>query len=186
MKYTDATGRSRHPARPRNPVEEATRRQQEWPGPTGGDFLARLAEADEIVMSTEIDADRAMWQRDAALQTIREQHYDRRYLDPTERHRYVLLLDQISRAQPVIDAYEKARRERDRMAAWYDLNRLGSDSLSMSALEAELGPFDDSLAWMERADAKISKQRRNRGEGPARGAVLPPDGEIPPSGNWRG
>ena len=72
------------------------------------------------------------------------------------------------------------------MAAWYDLNRLGSDSLSMGALESELGPFDDSLAWMERADAKISKMRRNRGEGPARGAILPPPGGIPDSGNWRG
>ncbi len=117
---------TQHPARPRNLVEEATRWQQEWPGPHAAmTLLARLAEATTSSTSTEIlTPTEPMWQRDAALQTIREQHYDRRHLDPTERHRYVLPAGSHQPRPAVIDAYEKARRERDRMAAWHDFNRL--------------------------------------------------------------
>jgi hypothetical protein len=192
MSDTDPFARARYLESISRPtkLEAVTRAQQDWPGPVGGGFLAKLAEADEAVIDLEIDAQHAIESRELAERALAEGRYEWKdvgALDPDERHVVAELHMRISRALPKIDAYMKAKAERDRMAAWFDKFRLGSgDSISLNELEAQLGPDDGSLRWMERADALVTKRRRDRGDGPARGAILPPPDGLPPSGHWRG
>ena len=128
-----------------------------------------------------------MESREIAIQAIKDEHYESRHLDPKRRHEYALLLQRINQAEPVVAAYEKACRERDAMARWYDKVRLGSDELSLGALESEYGHASEwSLGTVERIGEKITRQRRNRGDGVPRGYVAPPPGGVPGSGNWRG
>jgi hypothetical protein len=175
------------PRRPPGRLEEITRQQVPYPGPTGGDFLTRLGELDQTVMDLEIEAQHAVESRELAEQALAEGHYlwkDYDAMSRDERRLVAELHRRIALAVPKIEAWEKAKAVRDRMARWADQFKIDPDIVPMGWLESVLGPDDGSIAWQQRAERLISKDRRQRGDGQARGVVLPPSGPVPR--NWRG
>jgi hypothetical protein len=105
--------------------------------PRGDDFLARLAAAEDRLALADADWDAAARAAaDARADLPGWEHAHARYLNPDERHRYVVMLGAEEGLRQAEQAYHSARSRLNQMLATYE-------QISQPDLGLPPGPGDE-------------------------------------------